>query len=127
MKKISLWALAVLLIAVVGIPGALYESKPRVLVTWSVSEKVPVNHVITLSGNEFQILAGQETTKEHRLNGGGFNCMIYDSRGWGLPGQTIQLDGQQIPLDRIRLSKRSGTLRILGIGRQPTMHAEIQM
>jgi len=127
MKKATLWALGVLLIVVVGIPGVSYESRPPVSITWSVYEKMPMNHVVALSGTKFQILAGQESTQVHRLYGGGYRCLIYDSQGWGLPGQAIEVDGQPIPLNRIRIFKRSGTLRILGVGRQPAMHAEIQM
>jgi len=128
MKKLTLYILAGLLIVGFFIPVIEHVSRYNVTVTWTIREKNPTNHVITYDGKEFPILAGQEAIQTHNLHGGGNFYGFVEKRGWALNSAKLRLDGQEAHMYSLRQFKRSGTLRILGLGgSQPAMHVEIQM
>jgi len=128
MKKILPWVLA-LTVAGAFIPFTESVSRYYVAVTWTVREEVPTNHVITYDGIEVPILAGQEVTQTHKLYGGANSYgFIYVRRGWALDPTKLTLDGGDAHMYSIRQFKRSGTLKIFGLGgNPPAMHVEIQM
>ena len=128
MKKISLWILAAILITGLFIAEIESVSSYNVEVTWTIRERIPTNHVIKYDGKEFPILAGQEAIQTHELYGGAHSVLlIYTKRGWGIDPAKLTLDGQDSHMYSFRLFKKSGTLKIFGLGRRPAMHAEIQM
>ena len=96
-------------------------------VTWTIREPTPRDHRVTFQGSSFVIPAGQSVMQEHRLRGGSQGGLLYSVSGWGFLGKTLNVDGIDLPFSSIHSLSQRGTFRILGIGRSPTMDAEIRM
>lgn len=112
---------------VVGLPTIRYQANVEVDVTWSVRETEPKDHVVTVADDSFTIPAGGTIMRSQRFRGGGETGLGLRKRGWGFSGQKLIVDGEVVSLSRIRSSDVKGSWEFFGIGRPPSMNAEIEL
>ena len=106
-------ALGLLLLVV--FPVTHYEGNHLVNVTWTLSEKIPSDHSISIAGQTFSLPAGASSTRRMELEGGGrIDLFFRERRGWGFRHQQLLVDGREIPLDQIIRRSEHGTLRLFG-------------
>jgi hypothetical protein len=108
-------------------PAITFQSRFDVAVNWSFREAGPTAHTVTIQDTTFTIPPGQSTRQVVRLKGGERSALLYTIRDWGFSGQQLEVDGDNVPLERIRITNQGGSVRILGIGRPPSMDVEIEM
>lgn len=108
-------------------PAITFQSRFDVAVNWSFREASPTAHTVTIQETTFTIPPGQSTRQVVRLKGGGRSALLYTIRDWGFFGQQLEVDGEKVPLERIRITNQAGSVRISGIGRPPSMDVEIEM
>ncbi len=126
-KKIIWVVLVAIMASFLLFPVMEYTALFDVDVAFSIREPNPVDHMITLDGQTFQIPAGQTINRIFKLGGGGTSYMLFETRGWGFPKQRLLVDGHEIDASRIRSYDWKGNKLILGIGRNPSMKVEIKM
>jgi hypothetical protein len=126
---VSRTAKVIILIAIIAgcLPVLRTQALYDVDVTWTIRESTPQDRRVTFQGASFVIPAGQAVTQEHRLRGGSQVALLFSISGWGFSGKTLNVDGIDLSPSSIHRISHSGTFRILGIGRAPTMTAEIEM
>lgn len=101
----------------------LYEVDVKV----SFREASPTTHTVSLQGVSLTVPPGRSARQSLRLKGGGRRALAYTVQGWGFSGRPIEVDGKEIPRQRIRRTCEAGTIRILGFGRSPAMDLEIEL
>ncbi|MBK1817689.1 hypothetical protein JIN84_18870 [Luteolibacter yonseiensis] len=109
------------------IPIIRFQARYDVEVNWSFREATPTNHTISLQGRTFTVPAGQSVRQIHQLKGGGWAALTYFVVGWRFPDQQLVVDGRETPLNRMHISNKKGTLRILGMGLSPAMNSQITL
>ena len=122
-------AKVVILIAIIAgcLPLLRTQAQYDVDVTWTIRESTPQDRRVTFQGSSFVIPAGQAVTQEHQLRGGSRVALLFSISGWGFSGKTLNVDGVDLSPSSIHRISQRGTFRIVGIGRAPTMTAEIRM
>jgi hypothetical protein len=114
-------------LTVLFIPISRFQSLHDVTVNFSFIEDTPTARAITINGDSFTVPPGQSVERVLRLKGGGNSALVYTTQGWAFPRHQIIVDGEDIPRDRIYRSNESGNIRILGLGRSPSMDVKIDM
>jgi hypothetical protein len=119
----------VILIAIIAVCLPVWRTQAQydVDVTWTIRESTQRDRRVTFQGTSFMIPAGQAVTQEHRLRGGSQGGLLFSISGWGFSEKTLNVDGVDLSPSNIHRISQRGTFRIFGIGRAPTMTAEIRM
>ena len=109
------------------IPISKSQNLHDVKVNFSFIEDKPSIRTITIDDQSFVVQPGQSVKKVLRLKGGRNSALVYSTQGWAFPRDQLAVDGEDIPRNRIYRSNVSGNIRILGLGRSPSMDVKIDM
>ena len=126
MKRITFGILLCLLI--VGILSFCeYVGRVSVQITWLIEGGGPKDHTVEVGPTRFTVPTGKRVTRTHQLRGGGQEIpLLWQHQVWLLPWDGIRLDGRSISPSGLRISDVRGSVRLLGIGRSPSMKVTIQ-
>ena len=109
------------------IPISKSQNLHDVMVNFSFIEDKQSIRTITIDDQSFVVQPGQSVKKVLRLKGGRNSALVYSTQGWAFPRDQLTVDGEDIPRNRIYRSNESGNIRILGLGRSPSMDVKIDM